>query len=325
MSEPVRRSAGARTLIRFALRRLAWSALVVWFVVTAAFAMVALVPADPAQAYLGPHSTPETLARVRAHYCLDEGTLGQYRCFVGHIARGELGYSIRSQRGVGAIMLDRLWPTAQLALAALAIQLLLGIPLGIVAAVRRGRWPDRIAGALALLGQSVPAFVLGTLLLYSFAYAFGWFPLGGYGDGVLSRLHHLVLPAATLATVGVAYYARLVRAELLDVLGEDYVRTARAKGVPETGVLVRHALPAALGPIVSAFGLDLGVLFGGAVVTEYIFSWPGLGRETVQAILELDTPLILGVVLVSAIAIAVANLLADLIHVWLDPRLAHGT
>ena len=311
--------------MRFVLRRLAWSALVVWFIVTATFAMVALIPADPAQAYLGPHATHETIARVRAHYCLDENLAGQYGCFVGHVVRGELGTSIRSQRGVGAIMLDRLWPTVQLAVAALALQLVLGIPLGIAAAVRRGRWPDRAAGVLALVGQSVPTFVLGTLLLYIFAYAFGWFPLGGYGNGMLSRLHHLVLPAMTLATVGVAYYARLVRAELLDVLGEDFVRTARAKGLSERDVIVRHALPAAAGPLVTAFGLDLGLLCGGAVVTEYIFAWPGLGRETVQAVLEVDTPLILGVVLVSAIAIAVANLLADLIHRWIDPRLSDGT
>jgi peptide/nickel transport system permease protein len=157
--------------------------------------------------------------------------------------------------------------------------------------------------------------------MYVLAYRFGWFPIGGYGDGLWSRLHHLVLPAFTLAAVGIAYYARVVRSEMIDVLGEDFIRTARAKGVAERDVVVKHALRNALGPLVTLIGLDLGVLLGGAVVTEFIFAWPGLGRELVQATLELDLPLILGVVLVAAIAIAFANLLVDLVYLWLDPRL----
>jgi peptide/nickel transport system permease protein len=159
------------------------------------------------------------------------------------------------------------------------------------------------------------------LLSYLLAYGLGWFPIAGYGDGGLDRLAHLALPALTLATVGVAYYARVLRSELVDVLGEDFIRTARAKGLSERRVIGRHALRNALGPLVTLVGLDLGVLLGGAVVTEYIFAWPGLGRELLQAILEFDIPLILGVVLVTAIAIAVANLLVDLVYLWLDPRL----
>jgi len=306
------------------LRRLAWALVVGWFVVTVTFAMVAMIPADPASALLGPHATPETLARVRAHYCLDQGFLGQYGCWLANLAHGDLGESYRSKRAVGAIMVERLWPTVQLAVATIVLQLLLGIPLGVAAAVRRRRWPDRLASAIAFLGQSTPTFFLGTLLLYVFAYWFGWFPIGGYGSGFFDRLHHLVLPAMTLATVGVAYYSRLVRSELIDTLGEDYVRTARAKGLRERDVIVRHALPTALGPIVSLVGIDLGFLLGGAVVTEYIFAWPGLGREMLQAILEVDIPLILGVVLVAAITIALANLLADLLHLKLDPRLGNG-
>lgn len=312
-------------MISFALRRLGWSLLVVWFVVSATFAMVTLIPADPAATLLGPHATPDTLERVRAHYCLDEGFTGQYRCWLGNLARGDLGESYRSKRAIGAIIGERLWPTVQLAVATVVLQLLIGIPLGVAAAVRRRRWPDRVATAITLLGQSTPTFFLGTLLLYVFAYWFGWFPIGGYGNGLLDRLHHLVLPAMTLATVGVAYYSRLVRTEMLDVLREDYVRTARAKGLPERDVIVRHALPTALGPIVSLLGIDLGFLLGGAVVTEYIFAWPGLGREMLQAILEVDIPLILAVVLVAAIAIAIANLIADLLHKKLDPRLGNGT
>jgi peptide/nickel transport system permease protein len=190
------------------------------------------------------------------------------------------------------------------------------VPLGILAAIRRNRWPDHAANVLGLIGQSAPAFFVGTLLLYLFAYRFGWFPIGGYGG-----LSHLVLPAATLAAGGIAYYSRVVRSDLVDALGEDYIRTARAKGLRERSVVMKHALRNALGPLVTLIGLDLGVLLGGAVVTEYIFAWPGLGREILQAILDIDLPLILGVVLVSAIAIAVANLLVDLVYLWLDPRL----
>jgi peptide/nickel transport system permease protein len=303
------------------LRRLGWTVLVVWFVVTATFAMTLAIPADPVKALLGPHATPEAVERVRAYYCLDRSWLGEYGCYVGRIAHGDLGESFRSKRPVAAIIGEKIWPTAQLALAAILLQLLVGVPLGVIAAVRRGRWPDRVASWLAMLGQSAPTFFVGTLLLYVFAYRFGWFPIGGYGEGVLGRLAHLVLPAATLATVGVAYYSRVVRSEMIDALAEDYVRTARAKGVPERRVIVRHALRNALGPLVTLVGLDLGLLLGGAVVTEYIFAWPGLGREILQAIIEVDLPLILGVVLVSAIAIAVANLLVDLVYLWLDPRL----
>jgi peptide/nickel transport system permease protein len=301
--------------MRYVARRIAWALLVVWFVVTATFAVTTALPADPARALLGPHATPETVERVRAHYCLDRGFVGQYGCYVANIARGDLGESMHSKRAVSAILADRVWPTAQLAIAAILLQLAIGIPLGVIAARRKQRWPDHATTIAALVGQSAPAFFVGTLLLYVFAYRFGWFPIGGYGG-----LRHLVLPAATLATGGVAYYARLVRSEMIDVLDADYIRTARAKGVPERTVVARHALRNALGPLVTLVGIDLGLLLGGAVVTEYIFSWPGLGRELLLAVLEVDIPVVLGVVLVSALAIALANLLADLVVAWLDPR-----
>ena len=311
-------------MIGLIVRRIGWSLLVVWFVVTLTFLMTAVVPADPIKALLGPHATPETIQRARVHYCLDKGVLGQYGCFVDHLAHGNLGESYRSKRAVGAIIADRTWPTVQLAFAAILLQLLIGVPLGVLAAVRRNRWPDHAANVVGLIGQSAPTFFIGTLLLYLVAYRWGWFPIGGYGDGLVDRLRHLVLPAATLATVGVAYYARVVRSEMVEVLNEDYIRTARAKGLAERTVIFRHALRNALGPLVTLVGLDLGVLLGGAIVTEYIFAWPGLGREVLQAILEVDNPLILGVVLVSAIAIAVANLLVDIVYLWIDPRLRDG-
>jgi peptide/nickel transport system permease protein len=302
-------------------RRLGWTVVVVWFVATATFLATVAIPADPAKALLGPHATPETLERVRAHYCLDRGIAPQYACWLSRVARGDLGESYRSKRAVTEIIADRIWPTAQLALAAIALQLLFAIPLGVVAAIRRGRWPDHGVQLISLLGQSVPAFFIGTLMLYLFAYRWGWFPIGGYGGGGWDRIVHLVLPATTLAAIGVAYYARVVRAEMVDVLREDYVRTARAKGLPERVVIGRHALRNAVGPLVTLIGIDLGVLLGGAVVIELIFAWPGIGREVLQAIFEVDIPLILGVVLVSGAAIAVANLLVDLVQLWIDPRL----
>jgi peptide/nickel transport system permease protein len=310
-------------VIGAAVRRLGWTVVVVWFVVTATFLMVAVIPADPARALLGPHADEPALARVRAHYCLDRGVVVQYGCWLDRLAHGDLGESYRTKRAVTEILADRIGPTAELALAAIVLQLLIGVPLGILAAVRRGRWPDLAASLASLVGLSAPPFFVGTVVLYLFAYRWGWFPLSGdgHGTGVAGRLAHLVLPAATLAAAGVAYYARVVRGELGEVLGADYVRTARAKGLPEHTVVGRHALRNALGPLVTLVGLDLGALLGGAVVIELIFAWPGLGRELLQAILELDLPLIVGVVIVTAVAIAVANLAVDLVLLWIDPRL----
>lgn len=310
------------------LRRLGWAVVVAWFVVTLSFIVVLMLPADPAAALLGPHATEQAIAKVRDGYCLGghglQRIVDAYGCWLGKLAHGDLGESYRTRRAVLDIIADRIWPTTQLALGAVVLQLVLGVPLGILAAVRRGRWPDHVGNLVGLVGQSAPPFVVGTVLLYVFAYRFGWFPLGGYGEGGWDRLAHLVLPAMSIATVGVALYARVLRGELIDALGEDFVRTARAKGLPERVVVGRHALRHALGPLISLVGLDLGVLLGGAVVTEVVFAWPGLGRELMHAILEIDIPLILGVVMVTALAIAVVNLLVDLAALWLDPRLRDG-
>ncbi len=308
-------------MMRYVLRRIAWTVVVVWFVVTATFAMIIAIPAEPARALLGPHASADAIARVRTQYCLDASVFEQYGCYVGRLARGDLGESFRTHRSVGSVIGERLWPTIQLTLAAMALQLAIGIPLGMWAATRRRRWPDRMTSIIALIGQSAPTFFIGTILLYVLAYGLGWFPLGGYGTGVLGRLYHLVLPATTLAALGIAYYARLVRSELIETLDADYIRTARAKGLSERDVIRHHALRPVLAPLTALIGLDLGIMLGGAVVTESIFAWPGLGREVLQAVLEVDIPLILGVVLVSAVAIALANLLADLVAVKLDPRL----
>jgi peptide/nickel transport system permease protein len=307
-------------VIRFLAGRVVWSIVTIWFVVSATFAMVSAIPVDPVRTMVGPHADQQTIARVRQQYCLDEGFAGQYACFVGGVMKGDLGHSFRFDRSVASIISDRIWPTTQLALAAIFLQLAVGVPLGILAAVRRNRFADYASNVVALIGQSAPTFFIGTVLVYVFAFVLGWFPIGGYGAGFWSRLHHLVLPSVTLASVGVAYYSRVVRSEMVEVLAEDYVRTARAKGVGERAVIGRHALRNALGPLITLVGLDLGVLMGGAVVTESIFAWPGLGREVLQAIFEVDIPLIIGVVLFTAVAIVVANLLVDVVYAWIDPR-----
>ncbi len=306
------------------VRRLGWAIVVMWFVVTATFVMTTLIPSDPAKALLGPHATPESVERLNQHYCLDRDWIGQYGCWLERVLDADLGESYRSKRPVTAIVADRVWPTAQLALAAIALQLLIGVPLGVIAAIRRDRWPDRVSQIGVLLALSAPTFVVGTVAVYVAAYWFGWFPINGYGEPGLDRLHHLVLPALTLAAGGIAYYARVIRTELVDALGEDFVRTARAKGLSERTVVLRHGLRTSLGPLVALIGLDLGVLLGGAIVTEAIFAWPGLGREVLQSIIALDLPLIVGTVIVSAIALAVAGLLVDLVCLGLDPRLRSG-
>jgi len=308
-------------VIRLVARRIGWALVVIWFVVTATFLLATRLPSNPAKTMLGPHADAAAIKLVEDEYQLRENVLVQYGTWVKKVATGDLGKSYRSQSPIMQILGERIWPTIQLALAAIFLQLLIGLPLGILAAVRKRRWPDRATTVVTLLAQSAPQFLLGTLVLYVFAYRFGWFPISGYGDGGLDRLWHLVLPAFTLASVGIAYYARAVRSEMVDVLGEDYIRTARAKGLPERTVIGKHALRNALGPLVTLVGLDLGVLLGGAVVVESIFAWPGLGREVLQAVLDVDLPLITGTVLVAAIAIAVANLLVDLLLLWLDPRL----
>jgi peptide/nickel transport system permease protein len=293
------------------MRRLLSSLLVLWLVVTAAFATSFAIPADPARALVGPHADAATVERVRTQLCLDRPFWVAYGCYVGRMARGDLGVSFRLGRPVAAILADRAGPTVELALAAVAIQLVVGIVLGTLAAVRRSRGAE----LLALLGQSAPTFFLGPLFMYLFAYRLGLFPVSGRGGP-----SHLVLPALTLDSGGVAATARLVRAGMIDVLAEDYIRTARAKGLGPLAVVVKHGLRNALLPVVTYAGMDLGALLGGAVVVETVFAWPGLGREAVLAILNLDLPVTLGVVLVGAVAVVVTTLAVDLLYVAIDPR-----
>ncbi len=307
-------------MTRYLLRRLAWSLLVIWFVMTATFAITFVLPGDPVRVMLGAHADPGTVAQVRKNLHLDRPMHEQYVAYLGKLMRRDLGTSFRLSRPVKDVILEKIGATVQLALVALLLQVLIGVPLGVLAAVRRNRPADTLAQAVALLGQSAPTFFLGPLFIYVFAYRLGWFPISGGGHGFLDGLWHVFLPALTLAAGGTALYTRIVRSDLIETLGEDYVRTARAKGLSPWRVVVHHALRNALLPLVTLMALDLGVLLGGAVVTEYIFSWPGIGREAVLSIFAQDLPVILGVVLFSAVAIVVVNFLVDVVYAWLDPR-----
>ncbi len=307
--------------MRKLLRRLGWCVAMVWFALTVTFAILHLAPGDPARALVGPHASEETLAHARALHGLDQPLPVQYVRYLGNVLRGELGQSYRNRREVSDILRDTAWPTAQLTLAAVAIQLALGIPLGLWAARRRGRWADRAVSTGAVVGLAVPPFVVGTLLLYVVGFRLGWLPLNGYGEGLVDRLAHLVLPACTMALLSTAATSLLLRAELVAVLDQDFIRTARAKGVSERAVFGRHALRPSLAPVVAMVTVDLGVLITNAVVAESIFGWPGLGREALLAVLELDISLVLGIVIVTSVTVAVVSFFVDLVLLAIDPRM----
>jgi peptide/nickel transport system permease protein len=301
-------------------KRLAWCAALVLFVVTIAFVILHLTPGDPARALVGPHATEETLAHARALHGLDRSLPAQYVRYLGNVLTGELGISYRNHRPVIEVLREHLWPTFQLILAAVFLQLLLGIPLGALAARYRRRWPDRLISAGSLVALAAPPFVVGTVLLYVAGFRLGWLPINGYGEGFFDRLAHLVLPTFTIVLGGLASTVQLLRTELIDALAEDYSRTARAKGVGERGVVWRHALRPSLSPVMASTSIDLGWLITGAVVAESIFGWPGLGREALLAVLDLDIPLVLGLVIVTSVTVALSTLLFDLLTLAIDPR-----
>jgi len=301
----------------FVARRVLAVMPVLFGVTLAVFSMLFLVPGDPVKMMLAEFVTnPDQVAQMRAQLHLDEPILQQYGRFVGNAVRGDLGTSIRSRRPVATEIAENVGSTAQLALASMAVAIGLGIPLGLVAALGRNSWLDVAAMVVALLGVAMPSFWLGLLLIFAFSLHLGWFPATGGGD-----LHHLVLPAVTLGMIAAAIIARLTRSSMLEVLGQDYVRTARAKGLAWWGVVVRHALKNALIPIVTIFGLQFGNLLAGAVIVETVFSRPGLGRLVVGGILAKDFPLVLGAVLFVAVAYVLINVLVDVAYAFVDPRI----
>lgn len=316
----------------------------VFFGITLITFMFLKVTGDPCTALLGERYTPARCAEIRARYGLDQHPVEQYARYLRTTFGGDLGRSILTKRPVQSELAEVFPATVELALAAMAIAVLVGIPLGILAAARHNTGVDLGAMVVALVGVSMPVFWLGLMLLYVFAFQLGWFPIGGRlspgmqldsvtgfylvdailtGNGAAFRdaLHHLVLPALALSTIPAAIIARITRSAMLDVLGQDYVRTARAKGLGERAVILRHALANAMLPVVTVIGLQTGFLLSGAVLTETIFSWPGVGRWVVQGISSNNVPVVQAGVLVFALVFVIVNLLVDLSYAWLDPRI----
>ena len=307
-------------MLTWILRRILAVVPVLFGVTLAVFSMLFLVPGDPVKMMLAEFVTnPDQVAQMRAQLHLDEPILKQYGRFVIGAVRGDLGTSIRSRRPVTTEIGENLASTAQLALAAMLVAIGLGIPLGLLAALSRNSWLDVASMGTALLGVSMPSFWLGLLLIFVFSLHLAWFPATGGGD-----LHHLILPAVTLGMIAAAIIARLTRSSMLEVLGQDYVRTARAKGLGGFSVVVRHALKNALIPIITIFGLQFGNLLAGAVIVETVFSRPGLGRLIVGGILNKDFPLVQGVVLFVATIYVLINMLVDLAYAYADPRIRFG-
>jgi peptide/nickel transport system permease protein len=304
-------------MLPYLARRLSASFLILIGVSVVTFGLIFIIPADPVAMIAGRNATAEVREQIRIQLGLDRPIYEQYLTYVRKLAVGDLGISYARKSDVGELIMSRMPATLLLMLGAIIAELLIGIPAGIYAATRRGRAGDKIAMTLSFATVSTPQFVLGLTLLYVFAYLLGWFPLSGYGS-----LNHLILPALTLGLAGGGWYSRMMRSSMMEVLRQDYVRTARAKGMPERRVVIVHALRNAILPIVAMIGLDIGIFMSGAVVVESVFGWPGVGQLMWQAIQSLDIPIIMGVTIIAAVFIVLGNLIADLVAALIDPRIS---
>ena len=301
------------------LRRAGWAACV-WVAVAAiTFALTYIVPADPARVIAGAQADAETVARIHAQLGLDEPLPVRFGRYLWAAVQGDFGKSFITDQPVLPAILERAPATAMLALGAMLVYVGLGGTLGLIGAVRPGSWADRAASGFAIAGLSVPSFWIGLVLLFLFAYRWPLFPLGGAGT-----LAHLVLPSLTLGLAGAAYYTRVLRQQLGEELRKDYIRAARARGLSEARVVFHHGLRNAALPLVTLLGLDFAGLLGGAVLTESVFAWPGIGQQAVQAIYTLDVPMIMGTVLFAATMIIAINWLVDASYYFLDPRLGRS-
>ena len=300
---------------RYLLSRLLLMLPVVWLVVSVVFLLIHLVPGDPIQQMLGEGAAATDIAAARHAYGLDVPLSQQYVKYWAGLLHGDMGRSLRFNQNVGHIIGQAYPYTLQLTVAALVVALCLAIPAGVRSALRRNRWDDRLLSFVSLLGLSFPNFALGPVLILVFSVILGWLPVSGRGG-----IGHLILPAATLGAALAAILTRMVRAAVIEELSSDYVRTARAKGLPESAVLFRHAFRNALIPILTILGLQFGTLLAGAIVTETIFAWPGIGRLAVQAIEARDFPLLQGCILSIAVSYVAVNFLTDFVYALLDPR-----
>jgi len=303
----------------YLIRRFVDTIVVLFGVSLLTFTISFVMPGDPARTIAGPMVSEEAVQRMRKEWGLDQPVPVQYITYMSHLLRGDMGRSYLTSNEVLPSILMRLPATAELALAGELAILMIGIPVGIISAVKQHTAFDRVSMVLALLGICVPRFFLGLLFLYVFAFKLSFFPLGGYGG-----LRHVVLPALTLGLTVGAWYARVLRSSMLDIIHADYVRTARAKGLKESVVIIRHAFRNAAGPVVTMVGADVGTLLGGTLILEKVFGWPGIGLQAWQAIDYLDIPLLMGTVLVGAVFIVLGNLVADIARGIVDPRIRYS-
>ena len=313
-------------MLIYLCRRVAAVVPVVLVVGVLVFLMLRLTPGDPAAVIAGNTASNEDIAQIRSQLGLDKPIAMQFVIWAGRMAVGDFGESFFYKKTVASLIVDRLEPTLALAALTVILATVIAVPLGALAAYRQGSWLDRIVMGFSVLGFSAPVFVIGYLLIYIFSVQLGWFPVQGYqrlSDGFGGFLYRLILPSITLSIVYVALLARMTRTSVLEVLNEDYVRTARAKGLSPTKVLVRHALRNAAVPIVTVIGISVALLISGVVVTESVFNIPGLGRLTVDAVLARDYPTVQAVVLLFSLTYVVINLAIDLLYMALDPRIRY--
>jgi peptide/nickel transport system permease protein len=306
-------------MTRYIAQRLLHAIPVLFGVSLITFLLTYLLPADPARMYAGPNASVETVNSIRHQLGLDRPFYEQYMLYIGRVLTGDLGFSYKLQMPVIDAILSRFPYTLQLMLAGIFFELLIGLPLGLISALRQGTWMDRGAMLFTFFAVAAPPFWLGLILLSFAAFRAGLFPLGGAGTP-----WHLVLPAFAAGMGGAAWYARLMRSAALDVVRADYVRTARAKGLPEGAVVWRHVLRNAILPIITLIGLDIPWFLSGVVLIEAVFAWPGMGKLAVDAIRNVDVPLILGTVLFTALVVVVSNIVTDLVYAVVDPRIRYG-
>jgi peptide/nickel transport system permease protein len=313
-------------MLSFLFRRMLATLPVLGVVAVLVFLMLRLTPGDPAAVLAGDQATTEQIAMIRANLGLDRSIPEQFVIWFGHLLQGDLGQSYYYKLPVTDLIAQRLEPTLSLAVVTITLAVLIAVPLGVLAAWRFGGWLDRGVMAFSVLGFSVPVFVSAYLLIWLISLKLGWLPVQGYkrlSEGLGPWLYHLTLPAITLSLIYIALIARVTRASVLETLGEDYIRTARAKGLPEVLVLKRHALANAAVPIITVIGIGIALLIGGVVVTESVYAIPGLGRLTVDAVLARDFPTVQGVILLFSFVYVLVNLLVDLSYVFFDPRIRY--
>ena len=313
-------------MFTYVLRRLLATIPVMLIGAVFVFLMLRLTPSDPAAIIAGDNANTEQVAEIRRRLGLDQPILTQFAIWMGRTLQGDFGESFFFKKQVAELIFDRLEPTLSLAFFTLVLAVVIAIPLGVVAAYRHGGWLDRIVMGFSVLGFSVPVFVIGYVLIYIFAIELNWLPVQGYqrlAQGVGGWLQRLILPSITLSVIYIALIARITRTSVLEVMNEEYIRTARAKGQTELKVLIRHALANAAVPIVTVIGLGVALLIGGVVVTESVYTIPGLGRLTVDAVLARDYPTIQAVILLFSLAYVLINLAVDLAYTFLDPRIRY--